>query len=58
MDGNGAGPIRTVLEAAQGRAGRGGGIALQRRLQGQIVAQAVVVVQIFIALAQTEHPLA
>lgn len=50
--------IRPVLEAVQGGAGCCGGITLQRRLQSQIIAQAIVVVQVFIALAQTEHPLA
>ena len=50
-------PISAVLEAAQGRARRRRAILADRRLQCQIVAQPIVIVQIFVTLAKTEYAL-
>ena len=58
VDGNGASTVGAILEAAQGGAGGGGGVAFERGLQGQVVAQMIVIVEIFVALAQPEHALA
>ena|GEM_PF-2713319 len=49
--------ISTVLEPAQRRTKGRCTILADRSLQRQIVAQPIVIVQVFVALAQTEHPL-
>ena len=49
--------IGAVLEPAQGRTGRRRLKLIERRLQRQIVAQSVVIVEVFVTLAQTEHSL-
>ena len=57
LRGHRRGAISAVLEPAQGRAGGRRLILAHRRLQRQVVAQPVVVVEVFVTLAQTEHPL-
>ena len=57
LRGHRRGAIGAVLEPAQRRAGGRRLIFTHRRLHRQIVAQPVVVVEVFVALAQSEHPL-
>ena len=45
------------FEPAQGRAGRRRLKLIERRLQRHIIAQPIVIVEVFVTLAQTEHPL-
>ena len=57
VDGDGCLPVGPVLEAAQRRTGGPGPILVESGLQGQIVLQLIVVVEVFIALAQATDAL-